>query len=320
MSRILSTLLKYAVSAGIIYILLVHIPYQEVINLLKSADKGLILIALLISGFPYIVGTFRWQILLKQQEVLCGYKELFLIGLASLFFNLFFPSLIASDVFRTVALSAKSKDRKKIFSTVFMDRFSGLVGMGLLAVLAYLFGKHTLDSSIILLPLLMFVGVIGIVTLVVFSKHFFNFLMGILKKQWKITQRLHEIHDQLYFFKKEPRVFQLSVGYSLLIQLFSPLACYFLFRAFGTDIDILTVYVILPIVLAISSIPITISGLGTREAAMVYFFLHAGIIDKEVPLAVSLFLFFFSAVAALAGGFVYVVFYHRWVQSHKNAA
>lgn len=320
MNRIISTLLKYAVSAGIIYILLVHIPYQEVIKLLKTADKGLIVVALLVSFFPYIVGTLRWKILLKQQGVLCGYKELFLIGLASLFFNLFFPSLIASDVFRTIAISAKGKDSKKIFSTVFMDRFSGLVGMGLLATMAYLFGRHTLDNSVILVPLLVFVGIIAIVTMVVFSKRFFNLLMGILKKQWKITRKLHEVHDQLYFFKKEPRTFQLSVWYSLVIQLFAPLACYYLFRAFGTDIDLITVYVILPIVLAISSIPITISGLGTREAAMVYFFLHAGVLDKEVPLAVSLFLFFFSVVAAVAGGIVYVVFYHRWVQSHKNPA
>jgi len=309
-------LIKFAVGLGIVVALLKFIPYQQVIAVARHSNKQLVLLALAISFFPYLIGVFRWQVLLKAQGLSFSFRELSLPYFCGLFLNLFFPSFVAADIFRGMTLSAQRSQRRRIFSSVVMDRFSGLAGMSLLALGAYVLGSDIVSSTHIFFPLAVFLGFTVFLSLIIFSRRFFHFFMRIGPKSWSLTGKIKEMHDQMYLFKKVPRLFFKSLFYSMVIQSVSLAYIFILFGAVGVRISFVAVVIIVPIVLAIAAIPVTVSGLGTREAAFVYFFLKAGV-AQEASLAVSLLVAVFAVVVALIGGVLYVGVYHRQPRSPK---
>lgn len=310
MNTAVRALIKFAVGLGIVVALLKFIPYPQVIAVAKHSNKQLVLLALILSFFPYIIGVFRWQVLLKAQGLSFSFRELSLPLFCGLFFNLFFPSFVASDIFRGMALSAPGAHRRKIFSSVVMDRFSGMIGMSLIVLCVYPLGRTMVVSTHIFFPLVVFLSLTLFLSLIIFSKRFFHFFARIGPGDWIVTRKIKEMHGRLYLFKEAPGVFFKSLLYSVVIQAVSLGYIFILFGAVGVRIPFITTVIIVPIALAIAAVPITVSGLGTREAAFVYFFLRAGV-AKEASLAVSLLIAVFSIVLALIGGVLYVGVYHR---------
>jgi hypothetical protein len=64
--------------------------------------------------------------------------------------------------------------------------------------------------------------------------------------------------------------------------------------------------VFIPIVGAITMLPISIGGLGVRDASTIFFLAKAGV-GNDLALAMSLISFFFILIYAAAGGLIYVL-------------
>ena len=234
------------------------------------------------------------------------------------FFNLFFPSFIAGDAFRGVALGNKHANYKRVFSSVVMDRFSGALALIIIAVFFYIFNFRLFkDNPNVLFVLLLLLLTALLASAIIFSKTVFNFTLKVLRKKSALRDKIVNFHDELYFFKENPLVFFKSILFSLVIQLILPLAFFVLSKAFNLKINVFYFLVLIPVIMAIAFIPITISGLGTREAAAVYFFSKAGI-SKEVALGMSLISFIFIVIIGLIGGLMYVMVYNRWLQRHSQ--
>ena len=320
MKSFLRFLLRFGVSVGLIYVLLRFIPYHKVLSLLHSIDVVGLSLAVVMSSGTYILAVMRWQGLLRAQELVnYSFGETLLALLCGLFFNLFFPSLIASDVFRSVALGHKEREYKKIVSTVIVDRFSGMVGMASMVVVCYLIGIFFFPVKSFVFPVSIVALMAGVGMTVLFNKRFFSFAVSRLRPHSRLKQKLTELHEHLAVFMRSPWIFLTALGYSLVIQSINAIVCFFLFRAVGADVSFIHVLVILPLALAIGTIPVTIAGIGTREAAMVWFFGQVGV-GREYALAVSLLNLVFSVLVGVIGGLLYVAFYHRRLQSYKNAS
>ena len=130
---------RVIVSLGIIVVLLKFIPYQTLVDLFRNSIKSYIVIAFLVFFLTHILAIFRWRIIMFSLGIKVKIKEIAYSFFSGLFFNLFFPSLVAGDVFRSAALAHRNKQTFKIVSSVFMDRFSGATGLSLLLLLALIF-------------------------------------------------------------------------------------------------------------------------------------------------------------------------------------
>lgn len=319
MNKVFQYLLRLGVSCGILFILLKVVPYQQVFAVIRTLHPALFCIVVILGCIPHVLGAFRWQCLLSSQGISVPWSDVFLTLICGLFFNLFFPSYIASDVFRSMAISSKQIPYKKVISSVIVDRFSGMAGMAVVVVFSYLLGTRYLPFSSLLVPLIIFIGITGIGLMLMFSKRFFQASISVFRRYAGISQRLNTWHEYVYGFKKTPGAFMAAAGYSIIIQALSLVACYVLFIAIGQPVAFVHVMVILPLIMVLATIPITVSGIGTREAAMVYFFGLVGV-RKEVSLAVSLISLVLSIAVGCIGGLLYVFFYHRRLQSYKNLA
>lgn len=62
------------------------------------------------------------------------------------------------------------------------------------------------------------------------------------------------------------------ISYSLFLKSFELLDYFLIFKALGLDVPLRSLLTFAPLVMLISEVPITFLGLGSREAALLFFF------------------------------------------------
>jgi hypothetical protein len=107
---------------------------------------------------------------------------------------------------------------------------------------------------------------------------------------------------------------------SFAIQVLSPISIYFIGLSLGIKINFIYYFIFMPIIGAITLLPIAIGGLGLREGLFVVYFAKAGVI-KQLALAMSLLSFSFVVFYAAIGGIIYVLtVHHRRLQPDKSSS
>jgi uncharacterized membrane protein YbhN (UPF0104 family) len=102
----------------------------------------------------------------------------------------------------------------------------------------------------------------------------------------------------------------LNLLLSFMIQLIPPLSTYFIGLALGIRINFIYFLVFLPIIGAVTLLPIAIGGSGLREWLFVVYFAKAGV-GQDLAVAMSLLSFSFVVIYAAIGGLIYVFTVHR---------
>ncbi|KAF0240783.1 MAG: membrane protein, partial [bacterium] len=132
-------------------------------------------------------------------------------------------------------------------------------------------------------------------------ERFKSFLEKHKKEHW--PRKIRELSLLTKAFLKNYYVFGSSLLLSILAQGFAILAVHQLSLAVGARIDASTMFVVVPIVLLISVLPISIGGLGTREVAFVYLltnaYLTVGIEQDFAKSAAALVAFLWLAINLL---------------------
>jgi hypothetical protein len=94
---------------------------------------------------------------------------------------------------------------------------------------------------------------------------------------------------------------------------------YLIAASMGLKLKLIYFFVYIPIIGAVSMLPISIGGLGLRDAITIYFFGKAGV-AKDLAFAMSLVNFSFILITGIAGGLIYYVFTvrNRRLQSRQQ--
>ena len=197
----LFVILRIFVTVGIFVALFKFVPYQKLIQLYKNCNKNYLLLSFIIFSMGPAIGIFRWKFLLFSVGIKSSLSEIASAFFSGLFFNLFFPSFIAGDVFRGFSISCQHKDKAKIASTIIMDRFSGGMALIFLCLVSFFFGKSTLVRIEVMIPLAIFCLIALFFSFFIFSRRFFHFFANMLKKNPRFSEKITSFHDKLYFLK-----------------------------------------------------------------------------------------------------------------------
>jgi glycosyltransferase 2 family protein len=81
---------------------------------------------------------------------------------------------------------------------------------------------------------------------------------------------------------------------------------YCLGRSLGIEEGLTTYFAFIPVILLIMLLPVTINGLGTSQAAFVWFFARVGV-DAAPAFALSILFVALGIVGNLPGGLLYAV-------------
>ncbi len=317
MKKTIFFLIRLTITAGIFYVIFRLIPYREVIRVYRESSKFHVALGFLLAVFAHIVAGLRWRFVLKNMGLKVPRGEVLCMLFSGLFFNLFFPSLIAGDAARIFFLTRKFRNVKKGAASVLIDRFSGVVGLVVVVTGGFFLGRNLVGEPEILLGVMTLVAIgLGVVFLI-----YHPFFFSLLERVSRIRARWHEkvctFHGEFALVRRRPSVFLiLSLGYSLIIQSIGVLTCYVLARGMGAEVGLIYFFILIPITMLIAFIPVTIAGLGTRELVMVYLFSKVGM-AQSVSFSMSLLSFIFLLLIGLLGGLVYVTLYHRRLEHYS---
>jgi glycosyltransferase 2 family protein len=306
LKKVFSVLLRIAISVALLAYLFRQVDERAMARLIRDADKGMILVALAIYSLTYLLCFYRWYMLLNASKVKLPAGKVCISYSGGIFFNLFLPSTIGGDVVRTLDLGRYSKKPGQVVASVFLDRLSGYVGLVILALISLAAGWRLIQDRNIIIWITAVTGILVLVLLILFNEFLYLKVNRVLNASvlGRVGQAFKAMHDRLHDFRAHKKVMFKNVVLSFIIQIISPLTSYMIALALGIKINPAFFFIFMPVIGAITLLPISIGGLGLRDTMTVLFFAKAGV-GKDLAFAMSLLNFSFLILYGLIAGLIY---------------
>ena len=285
-------------AAGILLVafLLWHYDLRSSFQLIRRERPIFFLatVALYVAGQS--MSAFRWQLVATINGLTGRYSDYLAYYFIGMFTNVFVPGLVGGDALRALYLGRRHKRIGQAFGSVIADRGIGLLTLFWLAAVAALCTTRVrLPDSVLRVTLS--AGGISLIA----------YLAAPILANWvSRTNRFNRLLAPIIRYLCRPIALMPAIALSALLQLALATCQYLLGIGLGLDIALATFVLIVPISNVIASLPITINGLGMREASYLVLLGMAGV-QKEQAVALSLVYFAATLIAQFTGVFAFVL-------------
>ena len=270
----LTLLLKIAVTLLCLWYVSRKIDFQAAAEALKTANWFYLFLALLLFILSKLLSAFRLNLYFKNINIHLPALDNIRLYWLGMFYNLFLPGSISGDAYKVIILTRKYKvPYKKTTAAVLLDRFSGLLGLGLLLAV---YGTIVLDNA--LYSTVLIAGAILAVGLLFFAT------------KWYFKDFIPSFFSTLFL--------------GLLVQASQVVCAYLIMAALGIPGHV-TEYIFIFLVSSVASVlPLTVGGLGIREVVFLEGAKYFGL-TESVSVIISL-LFYVITLVTSAFGVLYV--------------
>jgi uncharacterized membrane protein YbhN (UPF0104 family) len=267
------------------------------------------------------VTAWRWNLLLRAQEIRIPYRRTFGLTMIGLLFNLVIPGAVGGDVIKGYYITRAAPGcRPQAATSVLMDRIIGVLGLFLLAALVSTFHFRTLDQNTMTRHLVTFViaGLVG-GTLVIYTA----VVAGARLSEWQVLPRvLGSAFLSLSKYHEKSSVIPIAVAVTLLSHSLSCLAYFLAMRSTGQagDVTVANFFLLVPLGLLATAIPISPAGIGVGQAA--FFALFRIVSLAHATAAASAFTVFqlVTILISLSGLYSYLSYKHSAIPDSVDLA
>ena len=296
---------KLAVTGALAWYLVDKVDLQKSGEHLATFDISWGVPALGIVALLFFIAAFRWQIYARALSIPLSVGTAFRLYLIGQFFGQVLPAGIGGDALRVWLLSRRGVAVGVGAVSVVLERLTGLLGllvlMAILLPLTFSYVDDTAARLTIAFLLAAGGGAISAIVGLSFVPH--------LIKRWRtvaLVSKLAELASDTrrvgFMLKPALSAFTLS----LMMHLLSVLTVYFLARGLNMEITALECLALVPVVVLISTLPISLAGWGVREGAMVAALTFAGVETSEA-LALSILFGLTLLVVSLLGAIFWLI-------------
>ncbi|MDD3521007.1 MAG: lysylphosphatidylglycerol synthase transmembrane domain-containing protein [Actinomycetota bacterium] len=307
--KIINITLRLVISLGLILFLIFSQfkDFKTISSTLKNLNILLIILSFLTHAYGIWITAYRWQTLLKTQNVSTSIPFLSGSVLVGMFFNNFLPTSIGGDVYRAYDVTKKTGfPMSSSVSVIVIERLSGIIASGLFAIAALFLGFTTIGGKSIVIPIIIFV----VISLILFFLILNPNILGLKKLARKIKflsklfEKLKNVYETFLSFKKYKWVLVKVMFYSITLQFAVILNYWLAARALGIELSLTAFIFIVPVVTIIAMLPISLGGIGVREGSLVLMMVSLGAQNEKAAMC-SLLLFAMLVIIAIIGGIIY---------------
>jgi len=309
-----------------LYFLISKIGGETIIGYVKLVNPLAFVFAAALYVFSIFISSLRWSLLISRNIRI---KKLFSMYMIGSFFNTCLPGIIGGDAVKAYYLSRELKkfpiespanlnentvhinpeSNVTAIASVFMDRYIGFWALMIIGMTAFPFGLKYLEMStqdelfIWMMP--------GIFSVFVFiSFIIFKYRIG------AGVRFLSMVYEYLDMYRTKRNIIIKGLIYSFVVQITGILSIFILSAGMSFKVSLLPLLIFVPLIIIISLIPISISGIGVREFAFVLFLGSIGVpSDAAVALSLS---WFFSVILGSLWGLVEYLRYNAELKSAQE--
>ncbi len=308
MKRALSTILKLAVSAGLLYYLLARSDLGEFAGVVTGASGMYLVAAVLFFVLSNVLGALQWHLLLKAQQLPIHFRQSLIFYWIGVFFNNVLLGNIGGDALRIYDIRRLTGEGTGGAAATFMDRFIGLFSTCSLALVAYFMVAEVRAGGklvIVLFPIWLALVVLLCMGL---SRHVGWFLERLAKRVLpeRVSGLLGDLRLSIVVYRHRPGLLLCVWVVSLSVQACRILVYWVAGLAVGMEVSLVFYVAFQPVAAIIAALPISIGGLGVRENVLVELFSSVGA-PESLAFAMSLLGYAAGIVASLLGGVAFVL-------------
>jgi uncharacterized membrane protein YbhN (UPF0104 family) len=302
---------KIVVSIALLAFLFSKIDTARLWASAKKASVLWLVAALGVQALNLIASTWRWRLLLDAQGVKLKSRTLLGSYLVATFFNNFLPSNVGGDVIRIRDTAGATRSKTLATTIVLVDRALGLMALVLIsAVGATAAARYYGSGASPIWPSWLwavFLAAAAITAPVVYAPEGFGRLLQpltIVHPEW-VGKRIDNLTAALSRFRERPSALAGCFSGAVFVQ--GLVVIFYLAVVYALKIPITAseLAVIVPISLVVQMLPVSVNGLGLREATFSFYFTRLGL-PIESAVLLSLMGAAVLLVFSLSGAAVYV--------------
>ncbi len=294
--------LRVGLSLALVAALVHYTDARELVAELRAAEPTWIAVAMVTMLASHAVCVERWRQLAYPLGFRQSWGYFFAAYFTGMFMNLFAPSTVAGDVGRTLFLAGSGHRKSLAFTSVVAERGVGfvvLISIGALAIILQPHYDTPLPARVVawlIIPTFVASWYVGPRVLVRLFRRF-------ARVRRLLEEDLAPVWNDGWL---AARAVTISVAFHVL-QIF---VYVYVAEALGLNVPIGYFFILTPVVNILGMLPVTFSGVGIREAGMLFFLTKVGVPDQRA-VAVGLIASGLTLASGLIGGLVYAVWQSR---------
>jgi uncharacterized protein (TIRG00374 family) len=262
---------QIAVSLTIAVILLFHLDLKEFSERFAAISwpvLGVIILSLMPALLPR---GYRWKLLFDNQTNIIKLTDsmaLLFIGAA---LNLVLPAS-TGDIAKSYFGYKWSGVKERMLSVSLLDKVIALAAVSVLGIPCALYRGELIYgylSILVLVPAFVLLMLPVLIRRAPFCKGLFDWATKVIRNKFDFSKAIKQVN---------PGAGTLAVALILSVAgwLVTCFQMYLCFRVVGVKIPLFYVFSVAPLLTLVRLFPFTLSGIGSDEAAMLYFFSRAG--------------------------------------------
>ena len=297
----LTSVLRLAATAIVFTLIIRQIDTGKLLQQLSHLSPWDLIAAFALIFFQFLANVFRWKIVLEAlQRPFSGWVALRIMMVAQ-FFGQVMPSSIGGDVLRVWYARQEGFSTGAALSSVILERVGGLITIALMVLITLPFLTSTVTDPTKRFGLILCMALIlvGVLTLFLLER------LPVGLQRLRPIRFASDLGRQAWVLFVNPRLRYRIFGISALGQIALSLAIWLLVVDLGEQVSLLTCLLVVPPALLMTAIPITISGWGVREGALIIG-LGLGGVSSETAVAASLVFGLLTMAFGLPGGLLWL--------------
>ncbi len=278
-------LIRIGGSIVMLGLLLVILPFGEIVEVLGRMPLHIWLIGLVVYLCLHFIGVLKWRLMSNSAGAGMPLAVAARCYYAGLFGNTFLPSIVGGDVVRAGLAFRHVRSKSGLLFGSFIDRLLDFVALIAVAGLGVLLLPTALDpqSRRVFFAAALFVGLLCVGGLLAMA------ILPVRRLPFKIRRKLVHLRKAMRAIAERPGAVTMVLTLGITLQFTLVLLNAWLSSAVGIHISLAMWLFVWPLAKLSGVLPVTQNGIGVREVAQVALFAPFGV----------------AAVSAVAAGLVF---------------
>lgn len=292
---------RLGATALLLAVLFVMVDPAALGRVVAAARVDLLLVMLALFVLERVFAAYRWLVLLRVAEPGVRFWPVLRITFVSNFLGAFLPGTVGIEVLRVHGLTRLLADLPLALTSILVERLCGFLTLLIWIGLGLLLAPIDLPAA---LTVLVALGLCGFVATLVALFHPWprrraKRLLAALGLG-RLRDGLESFERRLDWYARRPRALTVSLALAFAFQLLRIATMAVGAAALGIEVSPLLFLLIVPVTILITHLPISIGGIGPRQASYVALLGLAGV-APEAALALGLAREVLSLAATLPG-------------------